>query len=97
MIMSELSLAEEFELRGIPYDILACIFPSLDVHPPIIPSPPPLAQRSPPWQPPVQPPPTLPQASLEEEVHIVEGVSSSPEIIEASSGKGEMELNQDEQ
>ena len=78
MIIRELSLREEFELRGISYDILPCIFPALDVHPPIVPPPPPLAQGPPPPQPPIQPPPASPQAGSGEEVHIVEEVQSSP-------------------
>lgn len=43
VITRELSLREEFELRGISYDILPCIFPALDVHPRIVPPPPPPA------------------------------------------------------
>ena len=66
------------------------------MYPPIVPPLPPPAQGPPPPQPPVQSPPTPSQASLEEEVHIVEDVLSSPEIIEVTSGEEEMELDQDE-
>ena len=48
MVTKELLLQEELKLRGIFYKFLPCIYLALDMHPPIIPLPPPSAQGPPP-------------------------------------------------
>jgi len=101
VIIKELLLREELELRGISYYLLPCIFPALDMHPPIVPPPPLLAHGPQPPQPPVQLPPASPQAGsgdeASNEVPMVEEESSSPELIEVSSNEGEMEPDEDKE
>ena len=77
----ELLLREKLELSGISYELLPCIFPTLDMHPSIISPPTPPTQGPPLPQSPTQQPAASPlQASQGDAVHSSKGSGAFGEI-----------------
>jgi len=98
VVTQELMVREDLELRGISYDALPQIFPTLDV-PPYGPLGPPSSPQGPPPSPP--PSPALPpQAYSESEAHAPTESEAYGEICIAVDISGSLkliELNSDEE